>query len=54
MDLPLDDPRLEGYDACFFCAGKSNIGMSRKEYYHLSYDKPIIEVRDINRIVHHK
>lgn len=38
MNLPLDDPRLEGYDACFFCAGKSNIGMSRKEYYHLSYN----------------
>lgn len=38
MDIPLDDPRLEGYDACFFCAGRSNIGMSRKEYYHLSYN----------------
>lgn len=37
MDLPVNDPKLQGYDACFFCAGKSNFGMSRKEYYHLSY-----------------
>lgn len=37
MKLPLDDPMLQGYDACFFCAGRSNIGMSRREYYHLSY-----------------
>ena len=40
MGLPLDDPRLEGYDACFFCAGKSNISMSRKEYYHLCTTSP--------------
>lgn len=37
MDLPSNDPKLQGYDACFFCAGKSNFGMSRNEYYHLSY-----------------
>lgn len=38
MNLPANDPKLQGYDACFFCAGKSNFGMSRKEYYHLSYE----------------
>ena len=38
MTLPPNAPQLQGYDACFFCAGKSNIGMSRKDYYHLSYD----------------
>ena len=37
MALEAGDPKLQGYDACFFCAGKSNFGMSRKEYYHLSY-----------------
>ena len=37
MDLPANDPKLQGYDACFFCAGKSNFGMSREQYYHLSY-----------------
>ena len=38
MDLPENDPKLQGYDACFFCAGKSNIGMSKEDYYHLSYE----------------
>ena len=38
MTLPIDDPKLQGYDACFFCAGKSNICMSKEEYYHLSYE----------------
>ena len=37
MTLPTDDPKLQGYDACFFCAGKSNIGMSKEDYYQLSY-----------------
>ena len=38
MDLPANDPKLQGYDACFFCAGKSNFGLSREQYYHLSYE----------------
>ena len=38
MTLPVDDPKLQGYDACLFCAGKSNIGMSKEDYYHLSYE----------------
>ena len=38
MDLPVNDPKLQGYDACFFCAGKSNFGLSHNEYYHLSYE----------------
>ena len=35
MTLPVDDPKLQGYDACFFCAGKSNIGMSKDEMEYL-------------------
>ena len=38
MTLPIADPKLQGYYACFFCAGKSNIGMSKEDYYHLSYE----------------
>lgn len=38
MSLPTNDPKLQGYDACFFRAGKSNIGMSKEDYYHLSYN----------------
>lgn len=28
---------LEGYDACFFCAGVSSLGMPDEEYYRVTY-----------------
>lgn len=36
----LDDIRdqLTGYDACFFCAGISSVGMSEANYTHITYD----------------
>ena len=30
--------QLAGYDACFFCAGVSSIGMSEADYTHITYD----------------
>jgi uncharacterized protein YbjT (DUF2867 family) len=38
--LKLDDVtgELTGYDACFFCAGVSSVGMSEPYYTHLTYD----------------
>jgi uncharacterized protein YbjT (DUF2867 family) len=35
------DPRLEGYDACFYCAGVSSVGMSEEEYTRITYDTPL-------------
>jgi uncharacterized protein YbjT (DUF2867 family) len=29
--------QLRGYDACFFCAGVSSIGMKEEEFYKLTY-----------------
>ncbi|MCU0849424.1 MAG: epimerase [Spirochaetes bacterium] len=34
---PIAD-RLAGYDACFFCLGKSSVGMKEDEYRRLTYD----------------
>jgi len=31
-------PGLEGYDACFFCLGKSSVGMQKSEYERITYD----------------
>jgi uncharacterized protein YbjT (DUF2867 family) len=31
-------PDLAGYNACFFCAGVSSVGISRDEYRHVTYD----------------
>ena len=30
--------QLTGYDACFFCAGISSVGMNEQEYSHITYE----------------
>jgi uncharacterized protein YbjT (DUF2867 family) len=30
--------QLTGYDACFFCAGVSSVGISEADYTHITYD----------------
>ena len=32
---------LKGYDACFFCAGISSLGMNEEEYKRITYDTTI-------------
>jgi uncharacterized protein YbjT (DUF2867 family) len=32
------EPRLQGYDACFFCLGVSSVGMNEAEYTRTTYD----------------
>jgi uncharacterized protein YbjT (DUF2867 family) len=38
LTLSADDPQLKGYDACFFCAGISSVGISKPDYERISYD----------------
>ena len=38
LDLPENDSKLQGYDACFFCAGVSSVGMEKPLYEKLTYD----------------
>jgi nucleoside-diphosphate-sugar epimerase len=38
FDLAPIEPRLIGYDACFFCLGTSSVGLSAEEYKHITYD----------------
>jgi uncharacterized protein YbjT (DUF2867 family) len=38
MDYSDVEPRLTGYDACFFCLGVSSVGMDPERYRHLTYD----------------
>jgi len=35
------EAQLTGYDACFYCAGVSSIGMSEAAYTVISYDTPV-------------
>ncbi len=30
--------QLKGYDACFYCAGKSSVGMNEQDYNRITYD----------------
>ena len=38
MHLEQVRAQLAGYDACFFCAGISSVGMSEADYTHVTYD----------------
>lgn len=38
LTLSADDQQLKGYDACFFCAGISSVGISKPDYERISYD----------------
>jgi hypothetical protein len=38
LSLKEDDENLKSYDACFFCAGVSSVGMKEAEYSRNTYD----------------
>jgi len=40
-DLASVEARLTGYDACFYCAGVSSIGLKESEYTVVTYDTPL-------------
>lgn len=41
LQLQPGDVRLKGYDACFFCAGISSVGMAEDKYRLITYDTTI-------------
>ena len=41
LSLKDDDKNLRGYDACFFCAGISSVGMKEAEYSRITYDTTV-------------
>lgn len=41
MDLDAFDAQLTGYDACFYCAGISSVGMDEAKYTQITYDTTI-------------
>jgi hypothetical protein len=38
LSIELNDEKLKGYDACFFCAGISSVGISEEDYRRITYD----------------
>lgn len=41
LDIAPGDTRLEGYDACFYCAGVSSNGLSEQMYTRITFDTTI-------------
>jgi len=38
LSLQAGDENLKGYDACFYCAGVSSVGMNEENYSRITYD----------------
>ena len=38
MNIEKHSAALKGYDACFYCAGISSVGLKEPEYTHITYD----------------
>jgi nucleoside-diphosphate-sugar epimerase len=48
LSLEGNDEKLKGYDACFFCAGVSSVGMKEDEYRRLTYDTTMNFAKAVN------
>ncbi len=46
--LKENDENLKGYDACFFCAGVSSLGMKEPEYTRIAYNTTIAFAKAVN------
>jgi uncharacterized protein YbjT (DUF2867 family) len=50
FDLAPIEKKLSGYNACFFCAGVSSVGMKEPEYYRLTYTLTIGFAETLSRL----
>jgi len=50
FDLLLVESDLSGYDACFFCAGVSSVGMKEPEYRKITYEMTMNFARTLSRL----
>lgn len=41
LKLSENDEHLKGYDACFFCAGVSSVGMKEADYTRITFDTTV-------------
>lgn len=49
-DLSLIEADLTGYDACFFCAGVSSMGMKEEDYRRVTYDMTMNFAETLSRL----
>ncbi|HEY3252636.1 MAG TPA: NAD-dependent epimerase/dehydratase family protein [Polyangiaceae bacterium] len=44
------EARLTGYDACFYCAGVSSVGMNEADYTRITYETPLAFAETLARL----
>ncbi|MEZ5400095.1 MAG: NAD(P)H-binding protein [Bryobacteraceae bacterium] len=49
-DFDALEPRLAGFDACFFCLGVASAGMSEAEYSRVTYDVTLAAAQTLARL----
>jgi len=49
-DLAGVEPQLTGYDACFYCAGVSSVGMKEAAYAAITYETPLAFAQTLARL----
>lgn len=49
-ELGAVEAELAGYDACFYCAGVSSVGMSEAEYSQITYETPLRFAEQLARL----
>ncbi len=50
FDLAVFADQLTGYDACFYCAGVSSVGMKEPEYSRITYDTTLFFAQALRRL----
>lgn len=49
-DFSAVEDQWPGYDACFFCLGVSSVGMSEKDYAHVTKDFTLAAAESLSRV----
>ncbi|MBH8569786.1 NAD-dependent epimerase/dehydratase family protein [Microvirga sp. STS02] len=49
-NLSAVESQLTGYNACFFCAGVSSVGISKEEYEHITHDMTLAVAETLARL----
>jgi uncharacterized protein YbjT (DUF2867 family) len=49
-DVSSVEATLTGYDACFYCAGISSVGMTEADYTVVTYDTPVAFATNLSRL----
>ena len=50
FDLSAIEGQLIGYNACFFCLGISSVGVSKEEYYRITYELTMKVATTLSRL----